>query len=300
MAKGQYDRSTIVAQRELKKNIMLGKVKPPSEIVQKKLDDMTDAEVAAQIRERFRVMGKLTDSVIRGSSRAEIISGPPGLGKSYDIEQKMKLHSPSGTETAHIKGFARTTGIYKKLYQKKNEGNLVVFDDADSIFANIDSLNILKAACDTTEDRWISYLAETSMVDDISGDPLPTQFEFKGSVIFITNYDFDDKITQGDTNSEHFAALMSRSHYLSLMMKTRREYMIRVRMVAEEQGLFNNYNITADQCKMILDYMEERKEELREVSLRMAIKIATLVRDEAEDWKYMTDITCLRPEHSLI
>lgn len=293
VGKGNYNREKIVAQRKLEMDIFLGKVKPPQVIHEANLATETDDDIDLRIRERFRIMGKLTDAVIAGHSRAEIIAGPPGLGKSYGIEQKLKAHDPEGKMFAHVRGFARATGVYKKLYETRHKGSVLCFDDADSIFNDETSLNLLKAACDTTEDRVISYLAETTMVDEVTGDSLPTNFVYEGSIIFITNYDFDDMIARGDRNAVHFQALMSRAHYLNLLMTTPREYMIRVKQVAKE-GLFSERDIDEEGQRLVIDYMDRNKDVLREVSLRQAIKIADLYITDQEDWEMMANITTIR------
>ena len=72
------------------------------------------------------------------------------------------------TEENHIiiKGYVRALGLYKSLYNYRHAGKVLVFDDADTIFNDETALNILKAVCDTTERRTVSWLSEYKIVDE--------------------------------------------------------------------------------------------------------------------------------------
>jgi hypothetical protein len=159
----------------------------------------TDAEIDTKLRERFSVLGDLAEAAIAGDIRAMIVSGPAGLGKSFTIEQALNA---SDTPNCIVKGFVRATGLYKKLWQYRHAGNVLVFDDADSIFFDDVSLNLLKAACDSTDVRRVSYLAESQMEDE-DGGTIPRSFAFDGTVIFITNFDMDEAIERGHRLEDH-------------------------------------------------------------------------------------------------
>ncbi len=202
----------------------------------------TEDEIEERLSERFLVMNTMTKACALGEVPAFIMSGPPGVGKTYETSSVL-----SWTERKHkikidnISGFVRPTGLYKKLYTNRKHKQVLVFDDADSIFMDDVSLNLLKKACDSTETRHISWLAETKMETD-EGEALPTHFEFEGSIIYITNLDFDRMVASGNKLSKHVQALESRAIYLDLTMKTRKDYMVRIKQVlkrgmAEKLGI---------------------------------------------------------------
>ena len=157
----------------------------------------TDAEIDARIAERFEILDVLTEATTVGNSRALIVSGPAGLGKSYTIEKRLADWDPSEHNHTIVKGYVRATGLVKLLYQYRNEGQVIVFDDADSIFFDDISLNLLKAVCDTTERRRVSWLSEGKLLDDETAELIPRSFDFNGAIIFISNYDFDAMIERG-------------------------------------------------------------------------------------------------------
>jgi hypothetical protein len=248
----------------------------------------TDEQVDARLKERFDILSQLTEACIKGYARALIISGPPGLGKSYTVEQKL-----SGCDSSNytiIKGFVRATGLIKTLYHYREKGNVIVFDDSDSIFFDDTSLNILKTVCDTTKKRVVSWLSESSLVDEESAEKIPRSFEFNGTVIFISNYDFDMMIDRGHKLAPHLQAMISRSHYIDLTLKTKRDYLLRIRQVIK-QGLLSD--MTEIEQDDIVNYIENNAGKLRELSLRMVIKIAS-IRRTSSNWQQVANVTCCR------
>ena len=104
----------------------------------------TDSEISERLNERFEILDVLAQAATCGNARAFIVSGAPGLGKSFQIEKALNDYDPSGNTYTTVKGYVRATGLVKLLYEYRNQGNIIVFDDADSIFNDDISLNLLK------------------------------------------------------------------------------------------------------------------------------------------------------------
>ena len=251
----------------------------------------TDRQIEEKLEERFTILEILTHSAAKGEIRSLIVSGPPGLSKSYTVEQALALYDATGNHHSIIKGYVKPTGLLRMLYKHREAGEVIVFDDADTIFFDDTSLNMLKTVCDTTERRVVSYLAETNMVDDDSATKIPRTFEFNGTIIFITNYDFDAMIQRGHKLAPHFAALISRSHYVDLAMKTKRDYLIRIKQVVR-MGLLKD--CTETQKQDVLAFVEKNSDNMRELSLRMVLKIASIRKMEMPAWETMAKITCCK------
>lgn len=252
----------------------------------------TDAEIAARLTERFEILDYLTRAALTGDARSVIISGPAGLGKSYSVEAALSDWDPDGANHEFVKGYVRTTGLLRLLYQYREAGQVIVFDDADTVFFDDNSLNLLKAACDSTDRRVISYRAESNMRDDDSGDLVPRSFEYNGTIIFITNLDFDQLIDKGHKLAPHLEALISRSHYIDLAMKTKRDYMIRIKQVIG-QGLLSNIGLSDKQTADVIAFIDDNKNNLRELSLRIALKIGKL-RMMGDRWAQIAKVTCCK------
>jgi hypothetical protein len=252
----------------------------------------TDDQIDAKLTERFQVLEDLTKGAVKGDVKALIVSGPAGLGKSYTVEKVLEDYDPHGSCSTQIKGYARATGLMKQLYKFRNAGDVVVFDDADAIFYDDVSLNILKAATDSSSKRMISWMSEAKFEDD-DGDIIPRRFEFKGTIVFITNLDFDAMIERGHKLAPHLSALVSRAHYIDLAMKTKRDYYVRIKQVVK-QGMLAKAGFTLAEEADIMQFVEKNFDKLRETSLRSVIKIAALRRSNPSRFESLARITCCK------
>lgn len=253
----------------------------------------TDEEIEAKLSDRFEILEAMTDAAISGDARAVIVSGPAGLGKSYTVEKSLNDWDPNAVNHKIVRGYVRATGLYKLLYAHRAPGQVLVFDDADEVFLDDTAINLLKAACDSTDRRIISYITEGTLIDEETAERLPKSFQFEGTVIFITNYDFDAMIERGSKLAPHLQALVSRAHYIDMAMKTKRDYLIRIRQVIR-QGLLRNYGLDDEAQIDVIDFIEDNQDRLRELSLRMALKIGAIRRKGAANWKKVARVTCCK------
>lgn len=252
----------------------------------------TDEQIDAKLRVRFSILDHLTKATIKGVTRSLIVSGPPGLGKSFNVEALLSKFGQEERDYTIIRGYVKATGLYKAFYNYRDSGKVVVFDDSDSIFFDGNALNLLKAACDTIDNRVLSYRSEYVMYDEEGVNVLPRSFEFNASVIFITNLDFDDMIMKGNKLAPHLQALISRSHYVDLAMKTKRDYLIRIKQVVAD-GMLKVNGCTPEMENDVIFFIEKNIDNLRELSLRMALKIAHIRKIDA-NWHNIAKITCCK------
>jgi len=254
----------------------------------------TDEEIVERLRERFQILDEMTKAVKKGDVRAMIVSGPPGVGKSHGVEgvlQKDDLFNKLAQRKPKfeiVKGAMSALGLYAKLYEFSEKGNVVVFDDCDSILLDDLSLNILKGALDSSERRFISWNTDSRL---LRGEDIPNRFEFKGSAIFITNIKFEH--VKSKRLKDHLDALESRCHYIDLQMDTTREKMLRIKQIVGD-GMLQRFEFEETEKAEIISYIEEHKDKLRELSLRMVLKIADLKKSFPSNWQAMARTTCMR------
>ena len=252
------------------------------------------AEIEAKLRDRFEALEIMSEATGRGINRALIVSGPAGLGKSFTVEEKMAELEKQGHRVTYIKGYVRPLALYKLLYENRHAKSVIVFDDSDSIFYDDVSMNLLKGACDSTERRvlhWLSRSLDREEGED--GDRIPEKFEFEGSVIFITNLNFEGLISSGNKLAPHFEALISRSHYLDLCLYTKMDYIIRIKQVVR-QGMLKNRGFSESDVIMLLQFVENNMDRLRELSLRMILKLSTLCKMDRANWQKLAKQTCFK------
>ena len=255
----------------------------------------TDEEAMNRIRERFDILQEMTKATVSGDVRAMIVSGPPGVGKSHGVETEIEKAclfdklAGKRLRAEVVKGSATPIGLYQTLYKYSDTNCVIVFDDCDSILLDDVALNLLKGALDSGKKRTISWLSESSA---LRREGIPDRFEFKGSVIFITNLKFDQMKSQ--KLRDHLDALQSRCHYLDLTLDTQRDKLLRIKQIAKDGILFQDYEF--DECVQddIINFMIDNQNRLRELSLRMALKIADLRKMSVLNWKRLAETTCMR------
>ena len=256
----------------------------------------TDEQIKERLRERFEILNDMTRAVKKGDVRAMIVTGPPGVGKSFGVEEVLSKHDLMATVANNsklkkyevVKGAMSALGLYSKLYEYKDAKSILVFDDCDSVLQDELSLNILKAALDSSKKRTIHWNTDSRLLRDQGA---PNSFEFKGGAIFITNIKFEN--VRSKKLQDHLAALESRCHYLDLTIDTEREKMLRIEQIIED-GMLMDYEFTTEEQAELVSFIDNNKKKLRELSLRTVLKIADLRKSFPHKWQSVAEVTCMR------
>jgi len=254
----------------------------------------TDEAILERLTERFDILTEMTKAVKRGDVRAMIVSGPPGVGKSHNVEavlQKDGLFDTLGERKPRfeiVKGAMSSIGLYSKLYEFSDSKNVLVFDDCDDILQEELSLNILKGALDSSNRRFISWNTDSRI---LRSEGIPDRFEFKGAAIFITNIKFEH--VRSKKLRSHLDALESRCHYMDLEMDTQREKMLWIHNIVQK-GMLDRYEFEPAVTAEVLEFINKNKDRLRELSLRMVLKIADLRKAFPKSWTAMAQTTCMK------
>ena len=265
------------------------------EAIEKNLNE-TDDEIKARLRERFTVLDDMTKAVKAGKVRSMIVTGPPGVGKSFGVEKVLGKHDLLADVANDsklkkyevVKGAMSALGLYSKLYEYQDKKSILVFDDCDSVLLDDLSLNILKAALDSGNKRMIHWNTDSRLLRQ---EGVPNSFEFKGGAIFITNIKFEH--VKSKKLKDHLEALESRCHYLDLTIDTEREKVLRIKQIVEV-GMLDKYGFEAGAVEELLTFIDNNKKKLRELSLRMVLKLADLKASFPDRWESVASMTCMR------
>ena len=256
--------------------------------------DETDEEIKARLRARFQVLTDMTQAAKEGNVKAVIVSGPPGVGKSFGVEAQLAksnlFQDIAGRPPKYevVKGAMSALGLYCKLYEFREKGNVVVFDDCDSVLFDDLSLNILKAALDSGKRRTISWNTDSRLLQN---EGIPNKFDFEAGAMFITNIKFDH--VRSKKLKDHLDALESRCHYVDLTIDSERDKILRIKQIVED-GMLRDYDLEPEQQDELLEFIDVNKKNLRELSLRMVLKLADLRKSFGDKWQDYAAVTCMK------
>lgn len=262
------------------------------------METETEEEAMERISDTFAMLDKITDAAARGVVRGLVVSGPPGIGKSFGVEKQLEaanmFRKIKGKDPLYevISGGVSSIGLYQKLYYNRGSEQVLVFDDADGVLFEEESLTLLKAALNSGDKRRICWNKESRV---LATEDIPDSFDFEGTVIFLSNIDFDRSIAKGSRISNHLEAIMSRCHYLDLEISSLRDRLLRIKQIVRD-GMLRPYDFTVEQEDAIVEFTIKNAEYLREVSLRMVKKLADLVKMDEKNWYETAEATLLTKE----
>lgn len=292
---GRNVRVMIESENDVKPAGPIAEATPEAEV--KKVAVETDEEIMERMRSKFQILDGMTLAAIKGDVRAMIVTGPPGVGKSFGVEKviesmdvmvKMGLHEEEvGKLGVEKVSSASALGLYQLLWEYASPGSVLVLDDSDTVLYDEAGLNMLKAATDSGKTRKLTWRTESRILEERG---VPCEFEFEGAIIFITNLDFEN--ARGKIGN-HLQAIVSRCHYLDMGIHDSHEKFLRCKQIVRD-GMLEKYGFNPVQQNDILEYIETNQKNLRELSLRMVTKIADLMKMDPNGWQNFANSTCLR------
>jgi hypothetical protein len=262
-------------------------------------DDLEDPETpeerAARIAARFAALARLADRAAQQKVKGLVISGPPGLGKSHSVEEALERHRPlskpdeeaaeddpaAGAPPPYriVRGAMSAAGLYEALWHQRD--GVLMLDDADDVLRDETALNLLKAVLDTTSRRFVSWGKMARWLDE---EGIPKQFEFRGTVVFCTNIDFQAASKGGGALAPHLSALLDRALYLPLDLRTVADVTCRIRQVAVGGGMLESRGLTPRQAEEVCDFIEQNATRFHRLSLRLASQVADAMLLDPDGW----------------
>ena len=263
------------------------------------IESETEEEAMQRIDETFLMLDKAVDGSAKNVIRGMVVVGPPGVGKSFGVKKQLEaanmFRTLKGLEPnfEFVTGGISTVGLYQKLYNFRNKDQVLVFDDCDkAVLFEEESITLMKGALQSDDHRRICWNKESRV---LLQEGIPNQFDFNGSVIFLSNIDFDASIAKESRISAHLEAIMSRCHYMDLEIGNMRDKLLVVKL-RMNQGMLDAYEFDDKQLEDIWGFIKNNHEYLREVSLRMCKKIADLVKADPNGWYELAEATTLQRE----
>jgi len=138
----------------------------------------------------YEKLNTFIDRWVSGSIDLLLIESDPGLGKTYQIRQKLK-------KVRHLSVNSHITPLqtHRQLYEHKDE--LVWFDDITMLLYNKIQLSILKQLADTTPLKTLNYYTSSLRLGDV-----PMKFMTGSKVLISCN--------RVEGSNTHIAAIKDR------------------------------------------------------------------------------------------
>lgn len=278
----------------------------------------TDDKIKERIAERFDVMDEMIQSAAEGEIRGVVVTGPPGVGKSFGVAKALRnsielpqleailsWDSESGQPKPpavnkeqnekdieerfkFVSGHCTPLKLFEILYEGSAPNMVTVFDDCDGVLRNEDALNLFKVALDTTAEKRIMTWNSTRERAEV-----PNKFEFKGSIIVITNINFENPEKASPAMAEHLGAIMSRVYYIDLAITNVRDKYLHIEGVCKDHDLLKSMGLEPLQIEEVMKFFKDNLQYFREVSIRTVQKIAKLCLKH-ENWMRVAVITTFK------
>jgi hypothetical protein len=261
-----------------------------------KTEEETIEEVISS-EELFDDLSRLVRMVCKGARPSLVVIGGPGTGKTKTIMDEVDAAGLSkGREWVMVKGKASPLALYSTIFMNKNK--LIIFDDTDSIWQNEDSVNILKAALDSSPVRVVSWVSsvtqnvthmtdeekaeyEDGIRDELIVDPaakvkLPSEFDFTGKVIFISN----------KPKKSLDSAVLNRSMFIDMTL-TSKQVFDRIEGIMDKLAAPNDLALDDGIKQEVLEFLKEQSAsgKLPYVSIRTFIGALGVASSGDPEWR---------------
>lgn len=249
------------------------------------------SDINARIKRKFGVLEKIAQGVVDGHVNGVIVSGAPGCGKSYTLERVLERASNDGRiEHTVVKGSLSAIALYQLLWDTRQRSQVLVIDDADAIYKDIEAINLLKAALDTGKRRHVHYNKESRILADAGID---RAFDYEGSMVFITNMDLARAAEKDTGMSPHYKAFLSRALYIDLGIRTRRDVLTRIAQVVFGEDFLNENGITKETAVEMVAWLNQNVDLLNSLDIRSVVKLVGIVKIDP-DWRTLAAETMFK------
>ena len=238
--------------------------------------------IVKRVVDRFETIQQVAQMFVTSNSsqRGLLISGDAGMGKSHYVKQAFIETGTTGrVDYCKSRSFT-AAAMYAKLWENSKPGDVVVFDDcslSSMMNENFRKLtDFFKGALELTSGpRMLGYEAATTnqLFRDLGVD---REFDFQGSIIWITNTSFDKLAKKfGD----HWEAIERRFIPVGISLTKEEKYMYTINLIENIEMLGANCDAleggySDDIVEATLEFLADNYENFKDITPGVALKIA--------------------------
>lgn len=253
--------------------------------------------IVQDVVKRFKTVHEISKIFVTGNSAQKglVISGDAGTGKShYVIDAFVETDTTDRVDYNKSRSFT-AAAFYVKLWENRKPGDVVVFDDCN--LAGLtgkdfkDVTDMIKGATEMTKGERILGWERARLNDLMKEKGCPTSFDFQGSIIWITNYNFSQLQQKF---GPHWEAIQSRFIQVPIYLNEQEKLMYTLYLLEEinmlgpncqtEEGGYSKDIINAT-CK----YLRDNFKNIPNITPRVAAKIADTMKHFPETWEMLIE-----------
>ena len=253
--------------------------------------------IVDDVCKRFNTVYAISKIFVTGDSAQKgiIISGDAGTGKSHYV-QKAFIDTNTTESVDYNKSRSFTAAaFYVKLYLNRNAGDVVVFDDCN--LAGLTGgdfkavTDMIKGATEMTKGERIIGWERATRNPLMQEHDVPASFDFQGSIVWITNYSFEQLTKKF---GPHWEAIHSRFIQVPIYLNDQEKLMYTLYLVEEIDMLGKNCQTKeGGYSKEIIDttcqYLRNNFKNMPNVTPRMAAKLADTIEQFPETWEMLIE-----------
>lgn len=249
--------------------------------------------IVKRVVDRFKTIQQISEVFVTGNAvqRGLLICGDAGTGKSHYVRQAfINTNTTNRVDYQKSKTFT-APALYAKLWENRHRGDVIVFDDCSLESMTGEAFRKLtdffKGALELSAgEHLLGY--EAAATNQLFRDlGVPREFDFQGSIIWITNTRIDGLRKKfGD----HWDAMDSRFISTEVFLTKEEKYMYTNYLIEEVEMLGANCDakeggFSPKIIEATVDYMAERYADLKDITPRVAIKIADTMEQFPTMWE---------------
>ena len=253
--------------------------------------------IVKEVFDTYKTVQTMTEMFATKPSvtRGLLISGNAGMGKTHFVQQAFKSTNTE-SNVMYVKGSSVTAAaMYCLLYQSREKGQIIVFDDTDIIHKSSAEraaiLDMFKSATEPTMGQRIIGWHRAAPNPLMRDNDVPMQYDFQGSIVWITNDSVEDmrKLCKG-----HWNAIASRFTQIEAWFEDHQKIAYTLYLIDEVKMLGENCTVKEggwpeEVVDDTIGYMNEHYRHLKDITPRTAIKIADVRATYPDQWRIFCD-----------
>lgn len=255
--------------------------------------------IVSEVISQFRAIELMTrvfaDSTNPSSTKGLLISGDAGMGKTHAVQRGLaSANGPAKIIT--LKGSSVTAAaFYAQLYFAREEGSVLVLDDVDIIHKTaaelFQILDLLKGATEMTKGERPLKWQRTTKNSFFTQNNIPLEFDFQGSVIWITNDPLEEMAKR---MKGHWFAINSRFTTKEFKLEHYEKVQYTLHLIDEcdmlgEACPTREGGYSMDIISSASSYIRQHWKEFRDMTPRNALQLADFMFMYPNDWNILVE-----------